>query len=87
MEIKYRVVAKVGNLPNGQAKRITYLHVNNLSSFARFLDREHPTWAYMNVFDREWNRLASFTKKAKPLFAKIPEGFSQSFEKTQPQHY
>lgn len=40
--------------PNGTAKKWTYVH--KLDEFAsRFLDKKHPEWEYMNVYNRRDN--------------------------------
>lgn len=69
--VKYRVIVKVGNNPNGTARTLKYDHVNSLLSFTRFLDSNHPSWTWFNVYDREGTQLTSFTSKRKPLTARV----------------
>lgn len=66
---KFNVIAKVGNKPTGEAKTVSYV-VNNLIKFTAFLDKEFPTWSWMNVFDFKTEaQIASFTKFKKPTVA------------------
>lgn len=60
MKTKYRVIAKVDN-----DKFVKY-HIDNLKSFAGFLDRKWPDWRFFNVFDAERTQIASYTKNQRP---------------------
>ncbi len=66
---KYRVIAKIGNRPDGSAHCVKY-RVNNLVLFAGFLDREFPGWRWFNVFAHvpgaSGAQLANFTTRSRP---------------------
>lgn len=66
---KYRAIAKTGDNPDGSARCVRYC-VNNLVKFAEFLDREHPTWRWVNVYeyrkDAQGRQLGSFTRNNRP---------------------
>jgi hypothetical protein len=66
---KYRVIAKVGNWPDGSAQCVKY-RVNDLVRFAQFLDERWPTWRWFNVYAHEPGRpgaqLANFTNSNRP---------------------
>lgn len=69
--ITYFCEVKLGNRANGSPIMATW-HVNNLVSFARFLDRKHPGWTYFNVKDKHSRvTLASFTRHHRPTTKKI----------------
>lgn len=64
MNIKRAVIVKTGQ---GKTDFVKYQYVNNLVSFARFLDKQFPEWCYMNVYDRESKeQIASYTKYKRP---------------------
>lgn len=62
----YRAIAKVG------ADDFKKWHVRNLLSFVDFLDREHPTWRFFNVYcSKTKEQLASYTKNRRPTTPKL----------------
>lgn len=44
----YSVIVYLEN--QSKPKKWTYVH--KLNGFSMFLNKEHPTWKYMNVYDR-----------------------------------
>ena len=66
MEKKYRVTAKVGNNVDGTANCIKH-HTSDLLEYVKFLDREHATWRWFNVYSKATGlQLGSFTKNRRP---------------------
>ncbi|NQZ79185.1 MAG: hypothetical protein HRT61_24155 [Ekhidna sp.] len=62
----YKCIVKVG------AEDFKAWHVRNLVSFTNFLDREHPTWRFFNVYcKKNRTQLASFTKNNRPTTFKL----------------
>ncbi len=59
-EKKYKAIAKVSN-----DKFVKY-HINNLVSFARFLDEKFPDWRFFNVFDQTGQQVKNYTKNNRP---------------------
>jgi hypothetical protein len=61
---KYICIAKVSN-----DKFVRY-HVNNLVRFTHYLDNQHQTWRFFNVYSYEGinkgTQIASFTKHNRP---------------------
>lgn len=58
---KYKVIAKVSN-----DKFVKY-NVNNLKSFANFLDTNFNGWRWFNVFDKSTGeQITSYTTKNRP---------------------
>ena len=43
---------------NTTTKKWTYVH--NIDSFVQFLDKEHPSWEYLNLYER---RTRKFLKR------------------------
>lgn len=71
---KYRVIAKVGNKPTGEAQTVRY-SVNNLIKFTKFLDAKFPTWTWMNIYHYDTRELLrSFTKNNRPDSPYVSEG-------------
>lgn len=65
MNKKRAVIVKIGKNKTDFAK---WSYVNNLVKFALYLDKHHPEWCYMNVYDRETRvQIASFTKANRPV--------------------
>jgi hypothetical protein len=63
---KYKVIAKVGNLPDGKAKCVKY-RVTNLVKFTVFLDHQFPDWRWFNVYDNKTGQqIASYTRNNRP---------------------
>lgn len=52
----YSIIVFLEN--SDKPKSWTYVH--NLNGFASFLDNKHPTWKYMNVYER---RTRNFLKR------------------------
>jgi hypothetical protein len=66
-EKKYRIIAKIGNKPDGSAHCVRY-RVNNLLTFTRFLDHKFSGWRWFNVYSKETGaQLGSFTNKRRPV--------------------
>lgn len=66
MEKKYRVIVKVGNKPNGDADTKRW-NCTDLLSLVRFLDKDHPTWTWINVYSKSTRKqVANFTKNKRP---------------------
>lgn len=62
----YRVITKTGEIRNN-SDHFAKHHVNNLVSYAAYLDKSFPNWKYFNVFDKETEQqIASFTKNKRP---------------------
>jgi hypothetical protein len=59
-EKKYKAIVKVSN------EKFVKYHLNNLVSFARFLDEKFPDWRFFNVFDRTGQQVKSYTKNNRP---------------------
>jgi hypothetical protein len=80
-ESPYKVLAKVGNEPDGRATMVTYKTRNLIKTFA-FLKKQYPGFVWMNVFDRETRvQIANFTINRPPLTAKIPKGMMNGARK------
>ncbi len=55
-------IFKVGNLPNGAAGCIK-LHTRNIVRLVAYLQRQYPTWTWMNIFDKHTRQqIGSITK-------------------------
>lgn len=68
---KYKVTVKVGNLPNGKADCKQW-NTSDLLSLVRFLDREHKTWTWFNVYDKKTKeQVGNYTKFRRPLSRQI----------------
>jgi len=71
---RYVCICKVGNNPDGTAKCIKH-RLDDLMSYAAYLDREHPTWTWFNVYaNRGANKgeqLTSFTRNSRPRSKRI----------------
>lgn len=58
---KMKVIAKVS------PDRFVKYNVQDLVSFARYLDRSFPDWRWMNVYDKNTgNQVCSFTRNHRP---------------------
>jgi hypothetical protein len=70
MPKRYRVIVKVGNLPDGRAQCLKY-RVDNLRKFTAFLDSKWPAWRWFNVYanrgEAKGTQLESFTKNKRPV--------------------
>ena len=55
----YSVIVYIEN--ESKPKKWTYVH--KLNGFSMFLNKSHPTWKYMNVYNR---RTRDFLKQFKP---------------------
>lgn len=55
----YSVIVYLKN--QSKPKKWTYVH--KLNGFSMFLNKSHPTWEYMNVYNR---RTREFLKQFKP---------------------
>lgn len=55
----YSVIVYLEN--ESKPKKWTYVH--KLNGFSMFLNKEHPTWEYMNVYNR---RTREYLKRYKP---------------------
>lgn len=55
----YSVIVYLEN--NSKPKKWTYVH--KLNGFSMFLNKTHPTWEYMNVYER---RTRKYLKRFKP---------------------
>lgn len=71
---RYVCICKVGNNPDGSARCIKH-RLDNLLSYVKFLDREHPTWRWFNVYanrgSNKGEQLGSFTVNRRPESKKI----------------
>lgn len=45
-------IVKVGGTPMGGGAFKKW-HVNNIQKFIKFLNKDHPTWRYFNVYDNK----------------------------------
>lgn len=61
MQKKFRCIAKVGN------DKFVKHRVNNLVSYANYLDKAFPDWRWFNVYHNETRQqIANFTKNNRP---------------------
>lgn len=69
MPVRYTVIVKVGNKPDGSAHCLKY-RVTDLLKLTRFLDNKWPGWKWFNVYAKtginKGEQLASFTKHNRP---------------------
>lgn len=64
---KYIVNTKSGERNADGSERWLKHHVNNLISYANYLDTNFPKWCFFNVFDKETRlKVAQFTKNSRP---------------------
>jgi hypothetical protein len=71
MSKEYNVNIKVFQAGTPGGKWLKYRGVKSLLDLTRYLDREFPSWLFVNCFDRKTKRqVGSFTRNNRPTSAK-----------------
>jgi hypothetical protein len=65
------IVVIPDNSEEGGRRGLRY-NTPDLLDFQRFLDKQYPEWLWFNVFDKEGNQIANYTKNKRALTRRVP---------------